>query len=383
LNLTIRYSNTGSSSAVSCDAHTFGGTVYTVSGVYTKTFTNVAGCDSLHTLSLTINYSTHNSTNQAACESYQWSAGTGITYTTSGIYTFSYTNAAACTSTDTLKLDMRVQVSLKAFLGGAYDETTGLMSDSLRITRLNTSTTPPTTIPRLIPTLNPYGNTAPPYGNASYPTIGYAGGDTVSQAVLAVTGNNAIVDWVLIELRSALSPATVIANKRALIQRDGDVVSATDGVSPVTFSDTLRPGYFYVSIKHRNHLGIMSAGVFRLNGCTSTIDLTTGAGVWANPSIISNSPRKKSANVYVMWSGDVNRNKNVKYNGTIANDKQPILDALGISTPNNTIENVYRLEDVNMDGKIRYNNTDNDRVIILNNGGVNTPNNVLNQHTPN
>jgi hypothetical protein len=175
---------------------------------------------------------------------------------------------------------MRVKVSVKAFLAGSYNETTGLMNDSLRITRLNTSTTPATTIPRLIPTLNPYGNTAPPYGNASYPTIGYAGGDTVSQAVLAVTGNNAIVDWVLIELRNASNSATVVANKRALIQRDGDVVSATDGISPVTFSDTLRSGNFYVSIKHRNHMGIMSAAPFSLNGCTKDVDLTQATGVW-------------------------------------------------------------------------------------------------------
>jgi hypothetical protein len=84
-----------------------------------------------------------------------------------------------------------------------------------------------------------------------------------------------------------------------------------------------------------------------------------------------------------MWSGDANSNKNVKYNGTQANDKQPILDALGVSSASSSMDNVYRLEDVNMDGKIRYNNTDNDRVIILNNVGVNTPNNVLNQHTPN
>jgi hypothetical protein len=301
----------------------------------------------------------------------------------SGTYLYHYINEFNCASTDTLKLDVRVKVSVKVFLAGPYDATTGWMSDSLRISRL-TSTTPPTST-RLIPSLNPYGNAVPPYGNAAYPAIGYAGGDTVSQAILAVTGANAIVDWVLLELRKSSSPATVIANKRALIQRDGDVVSATDGVSPVAFSDTLKPGNFYVSIKHRNHMGIMSANAPRLNGCSTVFNFTSasGAAVWTNSSITANAPRKQFGSVYALWPADANSNKNVKYNGLIGSDKTQIQNAVGSSTLNNSLENVYRKEDVNMDGKVRYNNADNDRNVVLITIGVNTPNKVFSQHTPN
>jgi hypothetical protein len=383
LNLTVHYSNTGASSAVTCDTLTWRGTVYTLTGVYTKTFTNVVGCDSVHYLNLTVNYSTHNVINKDTCETYTWATGTGVTYTVSGTYLYHYINEFNCASTDTLKLDVRVKVSVKVFLAGPYDATTGWMSDSLRISRL-TSTTPPTSM-RLIPSLNPYGNAVPPYGNAAYPAIGYAGGDTVSQAILAVTGANAIVDWVFLELRKASSPATVIANKRALIQRDGDVVSATDGVSPVAFSDTLKPGNFYVSIKHRNHMGIMSANAPRLNGCSTVFDFTSasGAAVWTNSSITANAPRKQFGSVYALWPADANSNKNVKYNGLIGSDKTQIQNAVGSSTLNNSLENVYRKEDVNMDGKVRYNNADNDRNVVLITIGVNTPNKVFSQHTPN
>jgi hypothetical protein len=383
LNLTVHYSNTGASSAVTCDTLTWRGTVYTLTGVYTKTFTNVVGCDSVHYLNLTVNYSTHNVINKDTCETYTWATGTGVTYTVSGTYLYHYINEFNCASTDTLKLDVRVKVSVKVFLAGPYDATTGWMSDSLRISRL-TSTTPPTSM-RLIPSLNPYGNAVPPYGNAAYPAIGYAGGDTVSQAILAVTGANAIVDWVLLELRNSSSPATVIANKRALIQRDGDVVSATDGVSPVAFSDTLKPGNFYVSIKHRNHMGIMSANAPRLNGCSTVFDFTSasGAAVWTNSSITANAPRKQFGSVYALWPADANSNKNVKYNGLIGSDKTQIQNAVGSSTLNNSLENVYRKEDVNMDGKVRYNNADNDRNVVLITIGVNTPNKVFSQHTPN
>ena len=83
----------------------------------------------------------------------------------------------------------------------------------------------------------------------------------------------------------------------------------------------------------------------------------------------------------MLWSGDPNYNKNVKYNGAV-NDKDPILISVGVSTANNTVFG-YRLEDLNMDGKVRYNNADNDRNIILYNVGAGTPNKVLSQHTPN
>ena len=57
LNLTINSSNTGSSSVTACDSYTWDGVVYTTSGAYTNTYTNAAGCDSVHTLNLTINSS--------------------------------------------------------------------------------------------------------------------------------------------------------------------------------------------------------------------------------------------------------------------------------------------------------------------------------------
>jgi hypothetical protein len=237
------------------------------------------------------------------------------------------------------------------------------MHDSLRINGL-------------IPFTEPYSSA--PYNKTP---VGGPGGETVSPAVLAVTDSNAIVDWVMLEIRNAVTPSTVIANKRALLQRDGDIVSSIDGLSPVYFP-TVYNGNYYVSIKHRNHLGVMSFNAISFSGCSTTsVDFTTSDSVYK--TICGNpAQRKQIGSVYALWSGDANNNKNVKYNG-LSNDKDGLIYVLGISTPNNTVSRVYRMEDVNMDGKIRYNNTDNDRVIILNNVGVNTPNNVYFQHTPN
>ena len=60
---------------------TWNGTTYTTSGVYTYSTTNAIGCDSTATLNLTINNSTATSTSITACDSYTWLAN-GTTYTT-------------------------------------------------------------------------------------------------------------------------------------------------------------------------------------------------------------------------------------------------------------------------------------------------------------
>ncbi|MBK6755574.1 MAG: hypothetical protein IPG69_18780 [Flavobacteriales bacterium] len=76
-----------------------------------------------------------------------------------------------------------------------------------------------------------------------------------------------IVDWVLVELRDADNPALIVASRSALIQRDGDVVDL-DGSSAVVM--TAEPGNYHVALRHRNHLGVMTAGELPLNTTPTT-----------------------------------------------------------------------------------------------------------------
>jgi len=123
-------------------------------------------------------------------------------------------------------------------------------------------------------------------------------------------------------------------------------------------------------------------GFTTMTGCSNaSVDFTTSAPIYTIP-YLSNAPRKMVGAEYMMWSGDANNNKNVKYNG-LSTDKDQILQAVGASTPNNSLSPVYRMEDVNMDAKVRYNNANNDRMVILENFGVSSPNTIINQHTPN
>jgi hypothetical protein len=112
LNLTINNSTTTSLTATACDTYTWAanGMTYTTSGVYTNTTTNAAGCPNVETLTLTINNSTTTSSSATACDTYTWAAN-GTTYTTSGVYTATTTNAAGCPNVETLTLTINVSTT--------------------------------------------------------------------------------------------------------------------------------------------------------------------------------------------------------------------------------------------------------------------------------
>ena len=367
-NITIHTASTNQvQSATACNTYTWpvNNQTYTSSGNKIASFINVWGCDSSYTLNLTMLSSSSSTNAISANNNYTWAVN-GNTYTSSGVYTASAINYQGCDSIITLNLTITIQnlglsISPKVMLAGPYNTALGLMSDSLRTNNL-------------LPTTEPY-STAP----LNFPQISYPGGETVSQSILSINGNDAIVDWIFLELRSAINPTIIVATKRALLQRDGDIVSATDGISPILFPNQVN-GNYYLSVKHRNHLGVMTASPLTLSSTTTSINFSSEAPVWINP-LIQNPPRKTDGIVRLLYVGDANTNKNVKYNGT-SNDKDRVLNTVGTMSPNNIVTG-YRIEDVNMDSKVKYNSADNDRTIILNSVGSSTPNTILFQHTPN
>ena len=68
--------------------------------------------------------------------------------------------------------------------------------------------------------------------------------------------NPDMVDWVLVELRTGITSSSTIAKRAALLNKYGNVVGL-DGVSPLRFG--LPPGNYYIVIRHRNHLDVMSS----------------------------------------------------------------------------------------------------------------------------
>ncbi len=248
----------------------------------------------------------------------------------------------------------QVLLALKGSLEGPYSPTTGLMGDALR-------------------TLGGFPTQEP------YTALGYvhvaSGGESIAPAVLSVTGNNAIVDWVVVELRKAAIPATVVATRSALIQRDGDVV-AVDGVSPVGFYAP--PPNYKVALRHRNHLAVMTLNDVVLNNLSTSLDL--GAAATATFGTNARKPITGTFPTQALWAGDATFNGQVKYTGS-GNDRDPILTTVGSTTPNNTVT-LYSTRDVNMNGNVKYTGSGNDRDPILVNVGSTTPNNVRVQQLP-
>src|SRR4030095_12708736 len=106
LQLTINNGVHTTTTQAACISYTWpaNGVTYTASGSYNNITTNAQGCKDTVTLQLTINNGVHTTTTQAACISYTWTAGTGLTYTQSGSYDHITTNAQGCKDTVTLQL---------------------------------------------------------------------------------------------------------------------------------------------------------------------------------------------------------------------------------------------------------------------------------------
>lgn len=330
-------------------------------GTYTIVASDAKGCTASTVITITQPLLITASSSLSACASYLWG---GNLYTVSGIYTHTFTSLNGCDSIHTLNLTIvnGVRISPKVLLSGCY-QGNGMMYDSLRTNGL-------------IPL-------SEPYTLMNFVPIGYAGGESIPASMLTITGNDAIVDWVHVEIRSAAPGYNKLATMNALLQRDGDVVDVNGNA---LYFPSLCPGSYFVVVKHRNHLGVMSASALSLSETTQTVDFTTSNAVWTKPGVL-NAPRKTDGTYYMLWCGDARTDKNVKYNG-LNNDKESVLNAVGAGTPNNILYPVYRAEDVNMDARVKYNNADNDKNFLLiqvlnSNPGLQTTNAVISQHTPN
>jgi thiol-disulfide isomerase/thioredoxin len=247
-----------------------------------------------------------------------------------------------------------VLVAVKVFLEGPYDASTGLMNDGLRAMGL-------------VPTTEPYSG-------LGYVHVG-GGGETTNPVVLATTGPDAVVDWVVLEMRDMLDPTVVVASRSALLQRDGDVVDS-DGISPVSFSTS--PGDRFIAVRHRNHLGVMTAVPFVVSSSLLELDLRTALeetfGIASRRSISGAFP------AMALWMGDVNGDDAILYTGAF-NDRDPVLFVIGGTVPTNTVSG-YRSEDVNLDGTVKYTGENNDRDPILQAVGGSVPTNVREGSVP-
>lgn len=144
--------------------------------------------------------------------------------------------------------DDYVLVNAKLILQGAYNLATGRMDTTLRTNSY---------IPK----------NSHPYNNSS---VNYNGLERV------IFYPDSIVDWVAVELRDSANPSLVVGRRAAFVKKSGLLVEIDPikaGASEIIFPD-VSPGSYYIVIRHRNHLAIMSSQTVQLSKSSTLYDFT-------------------------------------------------------------------------------------------------------------
>ncbi|WP_345245642.1 Ig-like domain-containing protein, partial [Nibrella saemangeumensis] len=230
----------------------------------------------------------------------------------------------------------------------------------------------------LLPTGSPY---------AGFNALTITG--NVNPAVFSVTGANAIVDWVFVELRNPADPTQIVDSRSALIQRDGDIVDL-DGVSPVRFNSATAASY-YVVVKHRNHLGVMTQAAVPLSTTGTVVDFrrpSTPTYTYTNTAI--NQAQVVVEQGRALWAGNAlyDNDPGIPHNFVInqgTNNDVNVIYQQVINAPGNIfVTPFFRLRgyytgDINLNGEVIFQGTGNDVEFIYQNVIKNHPGNVLRQ----
>ena len=239
-----------------------------------------------------------------------------------------------------------VSLQLKSILQGAMLENNGdgLMRDDLRKKGL-------------IPITEPYSSMI------NFKHQGLGGGEIMDTTLLLEDGANGIVDWVFVELRDPTDINKVVATCAGLIQCDGDVVTAK-GDTIIHFGNT-KIGDYYVAIRHRNHLGLIASNTYTFSPSQIpfvdfTFEFTPVEG--SNASI-------EMDNLESLWSGDINSDGRVIYQGPNNDVFYMFLHILQNEGNHDFLPNYisigYTNDDFNLDGSVIYQGPNNDRSQLL------------------
>ncbi|MEM6316047.1 MAG: DNRLRE domain-containing protein [Bacteroidota bacterium] len=251
-----------------------------------------------------------------------------------------------------------VALRLKAMLQGAMlaNQEYGLMRDDLRRKGL-------------LPNKEPYT------AMEKYTHI-RGGNETCLPGLFDVTGEQAIVDWVFVELRDGDNQEKVVATQSALIQRNGIVVSARGDT--LLYFDNLPPDNYYVCLRHRNHLKVETLYPYLFDAANiPLIDFT-----YQFLPTIGHRVFTESEGGNAMWSGDLNQDEKTIYQGPQNDVFDMFLEVILASENTNNLTNFittgYTLNDFNLDGVTIFQGPNNDRSNLLFNTVLIHPDNTTN-----
>ncbi len=150
------------------------------------------------------------------------------------------------------------------------------------------------------------------------------------------------IDWVLIELYQPNTDddnITLVARKAALLLANGTVVDADDPRSNLVHFKGVAAGDYYVMIRHRNHLDVMSATPVSLPNSNTPYDFS----VIDSMAYGAGQQTLLPYGTYAMYAGDINADGVITY-----------MDANMYQNQLN-ITNGYVAGDANLDGEVTNN----------------------------
>lgn len=144
-----------------------------------------------------------------------------------------------------------------------------------------------------------------------------------------------IVDWILVQLRTGTDSSTTVATRAALLKKNGNIVDV-DGSSPVSFAG-ISDGNYYVVLRHRNHLALMSAATISLSSESDLYDFSDGQAqaYGTNPML------ELATGIFGMYTGDANGN------GQIQNDDKNNFWKVQVGAAG------YQSADFNLNGQVQ------------------------------
>lgn len=187
----------------------------------------------------------------------------------------------------------------RVFLQGSF------MGSDMRVTLRNAG---------LVPLNQPYGTSPWNYNG--------------TESVGAIPVN--VVDWVLVELRSSTNQASTVARRAAFVRNTGSITDL-DGTSLLRFSG-IAEGSYYIVVRHRNHIPVMSATPVTISTASNLYDFTT-----ATTQFFGDDAARLSGNRFGLYAGDYS------IDGFIDSD-----DFIG--PDNEVFQSGYRQSDTDMDG---------------------------------
>ena len=181
-----------------------------------------------------------------------------------------------------------------------------------------------------------------------------------------------------------------MSTRAAFVREDGLIVDV-DGVSPVAFKG-FAAGNYFITIRHRNHLGVRSATAQLIDGAVAptAYDFSSAqAQAYQDPAILAlpapnnNNAMNSVGGKFVLWGANGNANNTTRASGPLAqNDYSFLITTTLAGNVTGNIPNVYSRADYNMDGTVRANGplTLNDYSFLVTTSLGGTVTRIITQH---